>query len=63
MQEDELIFLGAAMLLAPALPTKKSADPENDIEIQAAVAYAHFLYEEVKRRRQKIRDAHNSGAR
>ena len=55
MQEDELIFLGAAVLLAPALP-KKSPDPENDVEIQAALANAHFLYEEVKRRREKIRD-------
>ena len=60
MQEDDLIFLGAAILLAPTLTTKTSV-PQNDLQIQTAVAYAHFLHEEVKNRRDKIRDQQAMG--
>jgi hypothetical protein len=48
MTEDELIFMGAAVLLAP-MTKQERLDPENDSDIGVAVAYAHFLHQEVKK--------------
>jgi hypothetical protein len=49
VSDDELIYIGAAILLAPML-AHKTVDPTNDPEIRTAVAYAHFLREEVAKR-------------
>ena len=50
MTEDELIFLGAAILFGPMIAGER--DPEE--KIQTAVEYAHLLHKEVKKAREKI---------
>lgn len=53
MHEDELIFLGAALLLAPKLASLKKVDPESNAEVQTAVAYARLLHAEVMKEGQR----------
>lgn len=52
MNEDELIFVGATMLLAQMVGQKR--EPANNSEIQTAVNNAHNLHEEVRKRRETI---------
>lgn len=56
MSEDDLVYLGAAILLAPMM--NRNPDPKQVIsrEIQIAVVSAHFLMDEVKKQRGKIRE-------
>ena len=52
MCEDELISLGAAILLGPMITNKR--DLERTPEIAIALGYAHFLHEEVIERHEKM---------
>jgi len=53
VQEDDLIFLGAAILLAQMIGDKRAPADENEIHI--ATANALKLQEEVKKQCDKIR--------
>jgi hypothetical protein len=50
MEEDQLIFLGAAILLS-----QKGRDPD-DTELRTAMSAAHKLLEVVKKQRDEIRE-------
>jgi outer membrane murein-binding lipoprotein Lpp len=49
MQEDEMIFIGAAIILAQA----SLAGSSDETQIKAAVTTAQMLHSEVKRRREE----------
>ena len=51
-EEDEQIFLAAAILLTAAVG--ESHEPVDESQIRIAVLNAHSLHEEVKKRRERI---------
>ena len=52
MEEDEQIFIAAAILLAASVGQKH--EPVDESQVRLAVVNAHKLREEVKKRREKI---------
>ncbi len=54
-EKKDLIFLGAAILLAPLVAQRKRIEPEDDTEIRMAVAYAYLLTKEVADLKKRIK--------